>query len=456
MTRIVHDLYSLDRDGVRRLCAGELILAVHSPAVMGKARLRAADPTWLKLLPGPVALGQEIGEDLRVAAIEALNNGRHLEIDVDLVSYRQGIEPGTHPNANGVRVRSDAFGQLAESSANTPFLNGHEWGDTNERGGTIFAASVDETDAELILRESAHLTRKWSVEAFLTGNLDRLSVGMVATEAWQCTVCQAPVTECWHYPLEQVDGQVVEWQAACRKVETSAVNVPAVTGTSVSPRLVARFAQGDDTQRKETIPVGSEKKATDEMAEFKARLAALEASNAELKSERDGLTKTLADERAERRAADADRWLAGLVENGRIGKDSTMAGHLRELFCSGKAGEATARGLAEDLKPGAHAPFSAPQRHRAKPNAEPTEVKRWELPVASDGRVDSAKLSADLGSWPVPLRDRVRQLQRTSSHHNNPVAILRGLFASGTGNQLLEQAGFERIDNWQEVLGWQH
>lgn len=428
-------------------------------------------PTGLSVIAGNAALVEAFGGTAslsnqdRAELIEAINHGKHLEVEADLLSYRQPRQPGVKLNAHGVRVRAGGFRRMAKSAADTVLLKNHDWQEMASRAGTIISAHTAEQDGELLLHERARFTAGWAVKSLLEGNFDRLSVGLVATGPVHCTVCKTPVRECWHWPFDDIDGQVVEWEMQeARKVETSGVNVPAVDDTSVDYRLAAPAgnpAELPAPHHATAGPDGQETHPMDELEELRAALEKERAERATLSERMDRFATELTDAKAERDQAQADldaereanrrkeamRFCDELVAQGKLAADSALYEHLVAQYC--EHGKDKAASLAAGLQAGNPA-MGESQRSRARQSETDETRKQWSIPRSDDGAIDRKKL---LASMPLKVKERVETLMARSSYAQDPLGVVRSLAnplsARDKGPsrlaQLLEADGYEPI-----------
>lgn len=385
----------------------------------------------------------------RVEAIEALNAGKHVVAETNVISYRQPSEPGVAPNHNFVRVRSGGMRAMARSAGDTPFLRDHRQFDTEARGGKCLQGKLETTDAEeQLLHERVRLTKPSFVLELLRGELDRLSVGMRPRGKIFCTACAAEWSECWHRPgrtISRSDGteRLVELELEnADKIETSTVVRPAVEGTSVGvPEFHVELHQEREMAQAEPT----------EEAKVAARMAALEDAVKVLQEDLGAsraatqlAEQALADRETEIRNGEADRWITERDEL--LSDKPAHRGHLRDLHLAGKC-ELAAK-LCEELA--VNQPFSEPQRARVNDRGEPTATKVWTWPLNEEGKVDIEKLEANYSQWPKSVRDRVRAQQKRSSAHTNKIAILHSLQLGGALASMLAADGYEPIT--QEVL----
>lgn len=195
--------------------------------------------------------GAAITDDRRNALLEAVRAGQHVEIDLDIMPFRQ--RRGER-NRNSVRFREGALRALGRSGKGMPFLRDHDQGSSDAVGGYITASRcepevADDAAAEWRLHQTVRLTAPWAVEMALRGLFRFFSIGWQPTGPIHCSICDADYfgPDCRHWRGQRLeDGRVVELEYQdAELVETSAVPVPAVKGTSVESIRAALSARGE-------------------------------------------------------------------------------------------------------------------------------------------------------------------------------------------------------------------
>lgn len=169
--------------------------------------------------------------------LEKVRAGEHVELDVEAVTYIQRDAP----NRNFIRFKKAILGRLAKSGKGNPFLTDHNQHSVLARGGTITKSSAQRNAAgETEFAQVFHLVKPWAVEGVLDGTIDRFSIGWSPTGPITYAHNGEPLEDWpryWPGDTIELDGEtiVVEWEfSAADLVETSAVNVPAVTGTGIT------------------------------------------------------------------------------------------------------------------------------------------------------------------------------------------------------------------------------
>lgn len=162
--------------------------------------------------------------------------GEPVELTVDIRPFSQ--EDGK-PNRNFTRFRTGSLTALGRSGKGTVFLRDHDQRNSLARGGTIIASKMVKNGNVHELHQTVQIVAPWAVQGFLRGIADRFSIGWHPTGLVLCTACNDSIRKCWHWPGDKVAQEddtvtIVEFEfQSAELVETSSVNVPAVTGTSV-------------------------------------------------------------------------------------------------------------------------------------------------------------------------------------------------------------------------------
>jgi hypothetical protein len=157
-------------------------------------------------------------------------------VEFSAVVFRQG------PNRNFMRFYDADLPRFAATFVGSPFLGDHNQREVAGRFGTIVASSYDVGAQEMV--QVLRITRPTALADFAAGLIDRFSIGWDYDD-----VIDSITGESWfdspYWPgdkVKQADGaeQVCElFFVNPVGVETSAVNVPAVTGTRVLAQLAA-------------------------------------------------------------------------------------------------------------------------------------------------------------------------------------------------------------------------
>lgn len=162
-----------------------------------------------------------------------------VKLTLEITAYEHSADA---PNRRFVKLRDGAVLSAAKTALGRPFLRDHDQGNTLARGGTILESrGVRRGDGDYAIVQVVELTAPWAVELALRGLLTFVSIGLRATGPVLCSCCGTEVlTECWHFPGEEMGAEpgdepdVCEWiYTSAEIVETSSVNVPAVIGAHI-------------------------------------------------------------------------------------------------------------------------------------------------------------------------------------------------------------------------------
>ena len=188
----------------------------------------------------------------RRALLRKLEAGELAELTFDAVVYRQG------KNANHVRFREQDMEAFAASFVGAPFLRNHDTADIGSRDGTVIASSMQGGGEGAAMRQTIRLTTPRGMRDFLTGIIDRFSIGWY-WEAIECSVCGEDWLACPHQAgrTYRIGGR----QATCELIfihprgkETSAVNTPAVPDTYVL-RELAKLKENRPMNNRHSEPI---------------------------------------------------------------------------------------------------------------------------------------------------------------------------------------------------------
>ncbi|MFC2065260.1 hypothetical protein ACFLXB_09225, partial [Chloroflexota bacterium] len=160
--------------------------------------------------------------------IPKIESGEIDHLDFKAKVYRQGA------NKNFIRFRNEELEYFAPSFAGKPFLRNHDEGDIASRDGTIIQSYIQDDAFVQVIR----LTTRKGMLAYLEGQIDRFSIGWFYKKVL-CSICDSDFRGCQHWPGQTYIGQDDQSQL-CEVIftgvsgkETSAVNVPAVDGTTL-------------------------------------------------------------------------------------------------------------------------------------------------------------------------------------------------------------------------------
>jgi hypothetical protein len=176
--------------------------------------------------------GDPIKASDRSSLLERLRKGETVELELEAITFLQR----TTPNRNYVRFKPGMLAAFAKSFEGQPMLRDHSSWSMLARGGTIVASKLEHNeDGSKQIRMRLKLVKPWAVESALDGTLDRFSIGWSRTGIVECSICEAALAKCDHWPGDRMsDGSVCEAVfTAADGTEVSGVNVPAVVGTRV-------------------------------------------------------------------------------------------------------------------------------------------------------------------------------------------------------------------------------
>jgi hypothetical protein len=139
------------------------------------------------------------------------------------------------PNANFVMFRDADMAMFAASFSGKPYLRDHDTEEIESREGTIMSSAMVGMD----MIQDIRISTRSGMQAYIEGQMDRFSVGWDCEDVI-CTICNTSwrSTACAHWPGRKYS--TAQGEQTCSLlfinpvgVETSAVNVPAVDGTSI-------------------------------------------------------------------------------------------------------------------------------------------------------------------------------------------------------------------------------
>lgn len=181
--------------------------------------------------------------------ISAVRGGKHLELSVNAITWRQRPSP----NRRGLRLAPDRLADRVGSWRGKPFLVDHNTYRVMEASkGTILSSKLIEESAKVVAFEQRlNVVKPDAVIGFLDGTLRAFSIAWFTLGDVMCTVHGVSVLSsdscgCWPLEAVMVDGkpQIVqyEWQDYEGK-ESSGVVVGAVSDTSVEGIRAALSAE---------------------------------------------------------------------------------------------------------------------------------------------------------------------------------------------------------------------
>lgn len=188
-------------------------------------------------------------------------------IEIEARVYRQKLgeplTPGHRGSQQNILFRPRSMRAFARTFRSRPFLDGHEWGRTIARGGTILDswAAVEGPDvesSETRIVQTLEASEPWAVAGILAGTINEFSIGFTATGSVLCSIHKSRIwSKCYCYPGERygdepADGEddtrpVVQWLIESGDgLEVSAVNVPAVGNGATGIDAIRLSATGLD------------------------------------------------------------------------------------------------------------------------------------------------------------------------------------------------------------------
>jgi hypothetical protein len=202
----------------------------------------------------PAAAFQLDGADADMKAqrgelISAVRGGKHLELAVSAVTWRQ--RPA--PNRRGLRLSPDKLADRVGSWKGKPFLVDHNtYRVMDAAKGTILSSKlVEESPKVASFEQKIQVVKPDAVIGFLDGTLRSFSIAWFGLGPVMCTVHGVDVMSgdscgCWPMETVMVDGkpQVVQYEFSDYEgKETSGVVVGAVSDTSVEEIRAALSAE---------------------------------------------------------------------------------------------------------------------------------------------------------------------------------------------------------------------
>ena len=234
-----------------------------------------------KLLPILYSLPQleKLNLPARAETLAAIESGALDHIDFTAQVFN------TKPNRNHLAFKNEDLAGFAASFAGQPFLRNHDTFDIGARDGTIVGAQYIAPNFEQTVR----LTTRRGMTDFVEGRIDRFSIGWYYDDV-MCSICNTSWFSCPHSPgrtYETTDGSKL-----CELIsinpkgkETSAVNTPAVDGTTLLSELqlhkvingkspVLIISQGGRSMKKKVNP-GAAVLEPDELEDVQTQTAEL-------------------------------------------------------------------------------------------------------------------------------------------------------------------------------------
>lgn len=165
--------------------------------------------------------------------ISGIESGEIEHLDFEAVVFKGG------KNRNFYRLADQELPTFAPSFEGRPFLRNHDQDDIDSRDGTILFSY---TQGDKIVQNIRLTTRKGML-SLVEGQIDRFSIGWFYDKI-TCSICHQDFRNCSHWPGRVYTIDTEGHAAECEVIfsgltgkETSAVNVPAVEGTSILAQL---------------------------------------------------------------------------------------------------------------------------------------------------------------------------------------------------------------------------
>jgi hypothetical protein len=159
--------------------------------------------------------------------------------EIDHLDFRANVFSPAALNVNPYRFKDEDMENFAVSFEGQPYLRDHCTYAIDARDGTIVSAAFMDEWIQVDVR----LTTRRGMIDYLEGKMDRFSIGWFYDDA-SCSICGNSFfsSDCSHWP--GVKYKVGNETKTCvltfinpRGKEVSAVNVPAVQGTSITGAL---------------------------------------------------------------------------------------------------------------------------------------------------------------------------------------------------------------------------
>jgi hypothetical protein len=221
----------------------EIVTVLGDIQIDGLGGLRTLPAAALQLDGGDADMKAQRGE-----LITAIRGGKHAELSVNAVTWRQ--RPA--PNRRYLRLAAEKLADRAGSWKGKPLLIDHATYTVKSAMGTILSSKLIEESAKIAsFEQGLHVVKPDAVIGFLDGTMRTFSIGWYALGPVMCSVHGLDVTgpdSCYCWPGETVtlDGKskIVEYEFSDYEgKETSIVVSPAVRDTSVEGIRAALSAE---------------------------------------------------------------------------------------------------------------------------------------------------------------------------------------------------------------------
>ncbi len=175
----------------------------------------------------------ENGGRSKAELIAGIESGEIDHLDFSAVVFQTG------KNRNFYRLDEREIHTFAPSFEGRPFLRNHDQEDIASRDGTILYSYTEGTK----IVQDIRLTTRKGMLSLIEGQIDRFSIGWFF-EKITCSICNQDFRTCSHWPGRAYPIDTEGHSSECEVIfsgltgkETSAVNVPAVEGTSILANL---------------------------------------------------------------------------------------------------------------------------------------------------------------------------------------------------------------------------
>ena len=187
-----------------------------------------------KLLPALYSIPhlEKMNLPPRAATIAAIESGQIEHLNFQAMVFN------TKPNRNHLAFMPEELAAFAASFKDMPFLRNHDSSDIASRDGTIIESELVQDENFM---QTIQLTTRRGMLDFIEGRIDRFSISWWYDEIL-CSICNSSWFECPHMPGRKY--QTATGEKMCELIslnpkgkETSAVNTPAVDGTTLLSEL---------------------------------------------------------------------------------------------------------------------------------------------------------------------------------------------------------------------------
>ncbi len=294
---------------------------------------------------------------------------RHEAVELEIVAQTYMQSPDI-TNSHFIDFAPEALDHLAATAADTPFCRDHSLG-TDDQGGYALRSTVERDGGAEMLHERISLRKPFAVQAALEQLMKRFSISIWAElDDIHCTVCQAPMLECDHWPGDETDSGLVifrhfaaSWRERSWVVRSSVGDTGLLSWQQLSelrPKERAARQHGRSRTRLSTHPVKPRKPMNELFTLFnlsedadpavltekvRAKLSALEAAEAKAAdlvaerdaamAERDAAVTELAERREADLKAEAEITISALLADARIRPGGQQEALLRARFADG-------------------------------------------------------------------------------------------------------------------------